>query len=48
VLKNLDNLPLDGLLPGDEVHFAGQLKKRIRENALRFLDMARELPHVRL
>lgn len=48
VLKNLNNLPLDEVLLKDEVSFAQELLGRIEANAVRFLDMAKELPHVRL
>ncbi len=48
VLYGADTLALDNVLLADELAFARRLLARIRANAERFLQMAEELPRVRL
>lgn len=48
VLKSLDKLSLEDLLQKNEKTFALALIGKIRGNAVRFLEIAKELPHVRL
>lgn len=47
VQKNLDNLPLVDFLD-DEMDFVEQLLKKIKSNSQRLLEIAEELPHVKL
>lgn len=48
LLKALDILPLDTVLIEEELSFANELLEMIRGNAARLLNVAEELPHVRL
>jgi serine/threonine-protein kinase HipA len=48
VLGNLDSLPMDDIQDGAEMDFARKLLGRIRDNARRFLEVAQELPHVKM
>ncbi len=48
VLTSLDKLSLNDVLIDDEVVFAQNLLARIRENTVRFLAIAKELPQVRI
>lgn len=48
VLDNLAGLPMENFQDGDEMEFARNLIERLRINAERFLEIARELPRVKL
>ena len=48
ILTSLDTLSLDDVLIEDEIAFGQDLLMRIRENTVRFLEIAKELPRVRL
>ncbi len=48
VLDSLARLPLDDVLPGEELDFAQKLIARIQDNAKRILAIAEELPRVKL
>ena len=48
VLGNLGRLPMDNVLAGDEMDFAQELIRRIASKAQRFLEIAEELPQVKL
>jgi serine/threonine-protein kinase HipA len=48
VLGNLDSLPMDDIQNGTEMEFAQNLLGRVRDNAERFLEIAQELPHVKI
>jgi len=47
-LDRMGNLPLDDVLPGEEMDFAQALIEKLKGNAERLLAIAGELPHVRL
>lgn len=47
-IGSLDKLPLQDVQAGEEMDFAQDLIARIKRNAERFLEIARELPHVKL
>ncbi|MDF1524881.1 MAG: HipA domain-containing protein [bacterium] len=44
---NLDALPMDDIESGSEMDFAQELLELIKKNAKRFLEMSRELPHLK-
>jgi serine/threonine-protein kinase HipA len=48
VLQSLNNLPLEDMQNGSEMDFARELIERFKGNALQFLEMAQELPQVKL
>jgi serine/threonine-protein kinase HipA len=48
VLGNLGSLPMDDIQPGGEMDFAQDLIRRITSKAERFLEIAKELPQVKL
>jgi serine/threonine-protein kinase HipA len=47
-LDRMGNLPLDDVLPGEEMDFAQDLIEKLKGNAERLLAIAGDLPHVRL
>jgi serine/threonine-protein kinase HipA len=47
VLGNLDDLPMDDIQDGTEMDFAQELLGRIRDNAVRFLKISQDLPHLK-
>jgi serine/threonine-protein kinase HipA len=48
VLENLGSLPMDDVQPGGEMDFAQDLIRRVTSEVERFLDIAKELPQVKL
>jgi len=48
VLGNLGSVPMDDVQGGDEMNFAQDLIRRVTSKAERFLEIAKELPQVKL
>jgi serine/threonine-protein kinase HipA len=47
-IASLNQLPLNDIQAGEEMDFSRDLIARVKENAERFLEVAQELPHVKL